>query len=79
MIHTVIVIEDDKDLAQYLQDLLTENNYSVQTANTGVAGLKLISTVEPSIVLLDLTLPDMTGEGVCLKSANNIQRFPSLC
>lgn len=59
MISPIVVIEDDKDLSQYLQDLLTDNNYSAQTAAYCVAGLSLISRAEPNLVLLDLSLPDV--------------------
>ncbi len=65
MITSIIVIEDDKDIQNYLQDLLTRNDFSVQTAHTGISGLSLMENVAPDLVLLDLTLPDMTGESVC--------------
>lgn len=67
MIPLIIIIEDNKDIQTYVHDLLTENNFSVQTANNGISGLALIERAEPSLVLLDLTLPDMTGEGVCIE------------
>lgn len=63
----VLVIEDDKDFQSYLKDLLTENGYSVKTASKGITGLNLIAQLEPDLVILDLNLPDMNGEGVCLE------------
>lgn len=61
----VLIIEDDKDFQAYLKDLLTENEYNVKVASKGIAGLNLIDALEPDLVVLDLKLPDMTGEGVC--------------
>lgn len=76
MIPLIVVIEDDKDLQQYLKDLLVEHNYSVKTASTGSAGIKLILSSSPSLVLLDLTLPDMTGDGVCIEIRKKFPHLP---
>lgn len=63
----VLVIEDDKDLQDYLKDILTENGYNVKVTSKGIAGLNLIRQLEPDLVILDLNLPDMNGEGVCIE------------
>lgn len=63
----ILVIEDDKDFQDYLKNLLTENGYNVKTALKGITGLNLINTLEPDLVILDLSLPDMNGEGVCVE------------
>lgn len=63
----ILVIEDDKDFQDYLKNLLTENGYNVKTASKGIAGLNLINTLEPDLVILDLNLPDMNGESVCVE------------
>ncbi len=66
MVPLVVIIEDDEGIQKYLKEFLTENNFSVKTAATGASGLELVNTSEPNLVLLDLTLPDMTGESICL-------------
>jgi DNA-binding response OmpR family regulator len=45
--------------------LLTENGYTVKTASTGVSALALLKKSEPDLIILDLKLPDITGESVC--------------
>ncbi len=65
MIPNILVIEDDKDIGQYLKDFLTENDYSVHVEEKGVAGLAYFKNHEPDLVLLDLGLPDMEGSSVC--------------
>jgi DNA-binding response OmpR family regulator len=65
MIHSALVIEDDKALQSYIKELLTENGYTVVTADDGVDGLQKITEKTPDIVLLDLNLPKISGESVC--------------
>lgn len=63
----ILVIEDDKDFQAYLKDVLSENGYNVKVASKGIIGLNLINQLEPDLVILDLNLPDMSGEGVCIE------------
>lgn len=63
----ILVIEDDKDFQAYLKDVLSENGYNVKVASKGIIGLNLINQLEPDLVILDLNLPDMGGEGVCIE------------
>lgn len=63
----ILVIEDDKDFQAYLKEFLTENGYNVKVASRGITGLNLINQLEPDLVILDLNLPDMSGDGVCLE------------
>lgn len=72
----ILVIEDDKDLSDYLKELLRENDFVAKTANRGIDGLKLAETTNPHLVLLDLTLPDMNGEGVCLEIKKHNPMLP---
>jgi DNA-binding response OmpR family regulator len=74
-ISTVLVVEDDKSLQSYLRELLTINGYSVQTASDGIAALNIINKAQPDLILLDLGLPQMKGETVCLEVK---KKFPEL-
>lgn len=60
----VLVVEDDPDVREFLQAHLPERNFLVDTAETGAAGLNLLRSSEYDLLLLDLNLPDMTGESV---------------
>lgn len=71
----ILVIEDDKDFQDYLKDLLTQNGYNVRVAGKGITGLNLINQLEPDLVILDLNLPDMNGEGVCIEIK---KKYPEL-
>src|SRR3989304_6734330 len=62
---TILFVEDDKDFRDYVFDLLTKNGLVVQSVNKGTQAISKAEKQEPDLVLLDLTLPDMTGESVC--------------
>lgn len=67
LIPTIVVVEDDKDLSRFLEELLTAQRYVVHPVYEGVRALSLIEQINPNLVLLDLTLPDIAGETVCTK------------
>ena len=59
--YTVLIIEDEKNISDFMSKALKSNDYRVITAVSGKAGLSLISSQCPDIILLDLGLPDMDG------------------
>lgn len=65
MLKTVLVVEDDLGLQKYLKELLISNDYAVQIASDGTQALNMIKRLPPDLVILDLGLPDMSGEAVC--------------
>ncbi|HUF26975.1 MAG TPA: response regulator transcription factor [Gemmatimonadaceae bacterium] len=58
---TILVIEDQKDLARGLRANLEVEGYEVAVAHTGEEGLRLARERAPSLVLLDIMLPDIEG------------------
>lgn len=71
MTKTILVVEDQEDLQTYLKEFLMENDYVVQVAGDGVAALSTIKKTVPDLVLLDLGLPNMSGESVCMEIRKN--------
>lgn len=59
--NTVVVIDDTVDNLVTAQNALTAHGVKVFTANNGVAGLKLIKEMKPSVVLLDIRMPVVSG------------------
>jgi DNA-binding response OmpR family regulator len=76
MVQTVLVVEDDKGLQKYLKELLLDNGYSVQTASDGIQALDALKKAEPDVVVLDLGLPNMSGEAVCLEIRKKYPELP---
>ncbi|HEY8321003.1 MAG TPA: response regulator transcription factor [Candidatus Baltobacteraceae bacterium] len=61
---TVLVVEDDAQIARVLKLELEHEGYVVDTASDGLAGLEK-ALKEPDLVILDLMLPRMDGLEVC--------------
>ncbi len=62
---TILVIEDDMAIARGLQEVLTEEHFAVQLAQTGVKGLSTAKRENIDLIILDLKLPDKNGEDIC--------------
>lgn len=60
-VRRVLVIDDDKDVADSLAMLLELLGCDVRTAYSGVAGVNLVTEFRPTIVFLDLGMPDVNG------------------
>jgi two-component system response regulator MprA len=57
----VLVVEDDRRIAAFLDRTLTVTGYRVQVASEGQLGLDLATESTPDLVILDLMLPDVDG------------------
>ena len=62
---TILIIDDDKDIAQTIKGNLKLDGYQVICAYLGREGIDMVETRRPDLVLLDLALPDMDGIMVC--------------
>ena len=63
----VLVIEDDADLREMLQHYTTSWGHEVRLVATGNDGLEVWRDFEPHLILLDISLPDLSGFDVCRK------------
>jgi DNA-binding response OmpR family regulator len=61
MERTVLVVEDDRELAGVLADALAEYGYRVECAHDGAVAMARIATEAPSAIILDLLMPEMDG------------------
>lgn len=57
----LLVIEDDEDHAELLGIRLQQEGFEVDTAASGVAGLRQAFTARPEMILLDVSMPDLDG------------------
>ena len=57
---TILVIDDDKSNLIIAQKLLSDE-YRVAAVNSGAKGLEYLSKNEPSLILLDIQMPEMNG------------------
>ncbi|QUV99172.1 PAS domain S-box protein [Chloracidobacterium sp. MS 40/45] len=61
----VLVVDDDFQLCEFLGDLLESDGFEVVKALDGEAALRLVETVTPDLVLLDIHMPHMDGIQTC--------------
>lgn len=57
----VVCVEDEPEMIDLIRLILTRRGYEVIGANGGKQGLELVRQHKPSLVLLDLMMPDMDG------------------
>jgi len=62
---TILVVEDDPDIAELVEYNLEREGFRVLTAPSGESGLRRAVEDQPALVLLDLMLPGMPGFEVC--------------
>lgn len=72
---TVLVIEDDSTISNFIRVALTAREYACLEAATGRAGLMLLTSRNPDVVLLDLGLPDTDGMDV-LREIRSFSQVP---
>lgn len=71
----ILVIEDEIKIIEFVESYLISNGYTVITAQSGRRGLALYSEEKPDLVLLDLMLPDISGEQIC-KEIRKTSKLP---
>ena len=62
---SVLVVEDDRNIAELLRMYLEKEGYAVTIAADGGEGLTKFRTIKPDLVLLDVMMPVMDGWSVC--------------
>lgn len=70
----ILVIEDEADIASFIEMELSCEGYSVTVANDGMEGLTLARKLNPDLIILDRMLPKMDGIELCkrLKQTTDI-------
>ena len=74
MAKTVLIIEDDDNIAELLRLYLEKDGFNVAIAENGALGVAEFERVGPDLVLLDLMLPVLDGWGVCreIRAVSNV-------
>ena len=69
----ILIIEDDERLSELIAEDLSDQNYTVETAENGLSGWELASSFHYDLILLDLMLPQLDGITLCqrLRSQEN--------
>ncbi|RHW38997.1 DNA-binding response regulator [Neobacillus notoginsengisoli] len=61
----ILLVDDEKMIIEVLEAYLVREGYAIETADNGIDALKKARTENPDLIILDLMLPDISGEEVC--------------
>ena len=61
----IVVIDDEPSVREVVQAYLEKNGYNVVVDASGSEGLSLAERIQPALIVLDLMLPDVSGEEIC--------------
>ena len=62
---SILVVDDDAHFGETLSDALSLKDIAVETATTGAEALDQVVACDPSLIILDVQLPDMHGFDLC--------------
>jgi len=63
----ILVVDDDVDLAELIKTKLTAEGHDVQAVNSGEGAFELAKEAKPTVAILDIMLPGVTGYQICRK------------
>ncbi len=58
---TILVVEDDDDIMDYLVTIFEDNDYNVITATNGKIGFEIAKNKHPDLISLDISMPEESG------------------
>jgi DNA-binding response OmpR family regulator len=61
----ILLVDDEKRILEVLEAYLEREGYEIHCADNGIDALKKAKTINPDLIVLDLMLPDISGEEVC--------------
>lgn len=75
---TILIVEDDANFVETLRDNLAMRQVEIKTAASVIDALNVLEKLTPSIILLDIQLPDMHGFELCriLKKSSRLKDVP---
>ena len=73
---SILLVEDEKKIADVLKKGLTEQQFYVEVAYDGLIGRKMFDTYPFNLIILDLNLPGMNGYELCKYIRNKNEKVP---
>jgi DNA-binding response OmpR family regulator len=76
----VLIVDDEPDLRDSLRDLLEDAGYEVAVAGDGLEAVRQLTAAPPSLLILDLILPLLSGNEVydVMQRTHSLSRVPVL-
>jgi CheY-like chemotaxis protein len=76
--HTILIVDDERDLVATCVRLLSPRGYACLSAYSGQQAIELISREQPDVVLTDLYLPDVDGLSVLRHARAQVPPIPGI-
>lgn len=74
----ILIIEDEQEIAELIKDYLSVQGYNVEIAHDGLAGLRMVHSFSPDLLILDIMLPKLSGLDICKEIRNFDKYLPIL-
>ena len=58
---TILVVDDEKAICELIKAILESEGFQVFTASNGEDGLKVLKSMIPDLIILDMNMPKMSG------------------
>ena len=68
----IVIVDDEKDILEFLQYNLEKEGFKVYTATNGIDGKKIAKKVNPDLIILDVMMPGLDGIELC----NELRELP---
>lgn len=65
MMHNILIIEDEEKVSEVLKAYLEKEGYKVRCTTKGLKGIEMFKAMDFKLIILDLMLPDISGEKIC--------------
>jgi DNA-binding response OmpR family regulator len=65
IIMKILLVDDERRIIEVLEAYLEREGYEIHSADNGIDALKKAKSINPDLIILDLMLPDISGEEVC--------------
>ena len=70
----ILLVDDEKDILEFLTYNLEKEGYNVVTADNGKKALEIAKKILPDLIILDVMMPEMDGVSTCIE----IKKHPKL-
>ena len=78
MSKTILVVDDEKSVRDLVSRILKMDNYAVYTAADGAEGLRMALELEPSLIISDVMMPNLSGPNMYLQLLEVRKQYPIL-
>ena len=75
--YTILVVDDEPDILEFISYNLKKEGFKVKTAENGIHGLEIVEKSPPDLILLDIMMPEMDGVEFCrrLRTQNKYDKI----